>query len=84
MHAKLILRLAATKLYAQNKVYFDVLWIVDITDAKLLEQNRSVIFKVQCTANICRIKISLINKGAVHRDILKMHSDRNNITVRCT
>ena len=57
MHAKLILRLAATKLYAQNKVYFDVLWIVDITDAKLLEQNRSVMFKVRCIANICRIKI---------------------------
>ena len=57
MHAKLILRLAATKLYAENKVYFDVLWMVDITDAKFLQQNRLVMFKVRCTANICRIKI---------------------------
>ena len=57
MHTKLILRLAATKLYAQNKVYFNVLWTVDNTDAKLLEKNRLVMFKVRCTANICRIKI---------------------------
>ena len=60
------------------------LWIVDITDAKLLEQNRSVMFKVQCTANICKIKILLKNKGAAHRDILKLPSDGNNITARFT
>ena len=65
-------------------VYFHVLWLVDITDAKLPEKDRSAIVKVQCTARICRIKISFINKGASHRDILKMYSNGNNIMVRST